>query len=94
MASTHGLAVEVLQSIPGYVDEFKAVFGEDRITIEEVTLAIAAFESTLSTPNARFDQWLKGDKTAISADELAGSALFKSSGCVACHYGAAVGGQS
>jgi cytochrome c peroxidase len=94
MASTHGLAVEVLQSIPGYVTEFKTVFGEDRITIEEVTLAIAAFENTLSTPNARFDQWLKGNKKAISTEELAGYALFKSSGCVACHNGPAAGGQS
>ena len=94
MASTHALAVEVLQSIPGYVAEFKTVFGEDRITIDEVTGAIAAFEDTLSTPNARFDRWLKGDKKAITAEERAGYALFKTSGCVACHNGPAVGGRS
>ncbi len=94
MASTHRLAVEVLQSIPGYVAEFNAVFCEDRITIDEVTLAIAAFEKTLSTPNSRFDQWLMGNKKAISTEELAGYALFKSSACVACHDGPAAGGKS
>ena len=94
MASNHALAVEVLQSIPGYVAEFKKAFGSDKVTIEEVTKAIAAFEETLVTPNSRFDKWLKGDKKAISADELAGYKLFKDSGCVACHNGPAVGGNS
>jgi cytochrome c peroxidase len=94
MASNHALAVEVLQSIPGYVSEFKKAFGNEKVTIEEVTRAIAAFESTLVTPNSRFDKWLKGDKKAINKDELAGYRLFKTSGCVACHNGPAVGGNS
>jgi cytochrome c peroxidase len=94
MASNHTLAVEVLQSIPGYVAEFKKVFGTEKVTIEEVTKAIAAFEETLVTPNSRFDKWLKGDKKALKADEVAGYKLFKESGCTACHNGAAVGGNS
>lgn len=94
MASNHTLAVEVLQSIPGYVNEFKTVFGNDTVTIDEVTQAIAAFEETLVTPDSRFDQWLKGNKKALSKDELAGYTLFKDSGCTACHNGPAVGGNS
>lgn len=94
MASNHALAVEVLQSIPAYVAEFKKAFGTDKVTIDEVTKAIAAFEETLVTPNSRFDKWLRGDKKAITADELAGYKLFKDSGCVACHNGPAVGGNS
>jgi cytochrome c peroxidase len=94
MGSTHALAVEVLQSNPGYVTEFKNVFGNDKVTLEEVTKAIAAFEETLVTPNSRFDKWLQGDMKALSADELAGYKLFKDSGCVSCHNGAAVGGNS
>ncbi len=94
MAYTHELAVETLQSIPGYVAEFKKAFGSDKVDIDKVTKAIAAFEETLVTPNSRFDKWLKGDKKALSADELAGYKLFKDSGCVACHNGQAVGGNS
>lgn len=94
MAFTHDLAVDMLRSIPGYVQEFESAFGKREITINEVTLAIAAFEETLVTPNSRFDQWLKGDDNAINATELAGYNLFKSSGCVACHNGEAVGGNS
>jgi cytochrome c peroxidase len=94
MGFTHTLAVSVLESIPGYVREFKQVFGKDKITIEEVTLAIAEFEKTLVTPNARFDQWLLGKQDALNTNEMAGYTLFKDSGCVACHNGEAVGGNS
>lgn len=94
MAFTHVLAVEVLQSIPGYLAEFKKTFGSEKIDIEKVTTAIAAFEETLATPNSRFDQWLKGDAKALSADELAGYKLFKESGCTSCHNGPAAGGSS
>lgn len=94
MASTHSLAISVLQSIPAYVAEYKAVFGSDKIDIDGVTKAIAAFEETLVTPNSRFDKWLKGDKKALTADEVAGYELFKDSGCTACHNGAAAGGNT
>jgi cytochrome c peroxidase len=94
MGFSHTLAVGMLQSIPGYVAEFKKAFGNDTVDIEKVTKAIAAFEETLVTPNSRFDKYLKGDKKAITKDELAGYQLFKDSGCVACHNGPAVGGNS
>jgi cytochrome c peroxidase len=94
MAATHTLAVEVLESIPEYVMEFKSVFGVDKITIDEVTQAIAEFEKTLVTPNSDFDKWLLGDKNALSEEALSGYKLFKESGCTACHNGEAVGGNS
>ncbi|MEJ2692129.1 MAG: cytochrome-c peroxidase [Candidatus Thiodiazotropha sp.] len=94
MAFTHTLAISVLESIPQYVMEFKQVFGTDKIVIDEVTTAIAEFEKTLVTPNAPFDQWLLDDKNALSEQELAGYQLFKESGCVTCHNGEAVGGNS
>jgi cytochrome c peroxidase len=94
MAFTHELAIDMLASIPAYRAEFKKAFKKEPLNIEQVTLAIAAFEETLVTPNSRFDQWLGGKKTALSKDELSGYQLFKSSGCVACHNGAAVGGNS
>ncbi|MFH1660368.1 MAG: cytochrome-c peroxidase [Pseudomonadota bacterium] len=94
MGFTHTLAVSMLQTIPGYVAEFKKAFGSETVDIEKVTKAIAAFEETLVTPNSRFDKYLKGNKKAITKDELAGYQLFKDAGCVACHNGPAVGGNS
>jgi cytochrome c peroxidase len=94
MNMPHTLAIGILQSIPGYVGEFRRVYGKDRIDIDMITDAIAQFEKTLVTPNARFDRWLMGDDKALSGKELAGYALFKESGCVACHNGPAAGGTS
>jgi cytochrome c peroxidase len=94
MAASHTLAIGVLESIPEYVTEFKLVFGEDGIDIDKVTQAIADFETTLVTPNSRFDQWLPGDGDALTARELEGHTLLKDSGCVACHNGEAAGGTS
>lgn len=94
MAFTHALAIDTLKSIPGYVNEFKSVFKHDKLTIDEVTTAIAAFEETLVTPNSRFDRWLDGDNKALNSTELEGYKLFKESGCVACHNGPNLGGNS
>jgi cytochrome c peroxidase len=100
MGSNHELAVNVLQSIPEYVKWFSEVYGaegmyEDEIlTIDQVTDAIAAFEETLTTPNSRFDYWLKGYDEQISKIEKEGYDLFKDKGCIACHNGVGVGGNS
>ena len=94
MGFTHDLAVDVVKNIPGYVREFNLVFGSNEVNIDKITQAIAEFEKTLVTPNSRFDQWLLGKENAITSQEKAGYELFKSSGCVACHNGPAVGGNS
>lgn len=94
MAFSHVLAIDVLESIPAYVRKFRLIFADTEITIDRVTEVIAEFEKTLVTPGSRFDQWLLGDTDALTDKELAGYDLFKQSGCVACHNGAAVGGST
>jgi len=94
MAFSHTLAVEVLSSIPEYQRAFERATGSGTIDMAQIQRAIAAFEETLTTPNARFDQWLRGDDRALTADELAGYRLFKETGCTSCHNGAAVGDSS
>lgn len=94
MAFTHDLAIAVVSSINGYREEFKKVFGSDKIDIDKVTESIAEFEKTLVTPNSRFDKWLKGDDKILTEKELTGYKLFKEAGCVACHNGPNVGGGS
>lgn len=94
MAFTHSLAVDTLASIPQYRESFRKVYGEAPISIDQVTDAIAEFEKTLVTPFSRFDRWLLGDAQALSEQELRGYQLFKDTGCVACHNGPGVGGNS
>ncbi|MEE8596574.1 MAG: cytochrome-c peroxidase [bacterium] len=98
MGSNHDLAVSALQSIPEYVQWFSEVYGEvygdKEINIDNVADAIAAFEETLITPNSKFDYWLNGFDEYISESEEEGYALFKAKGCIVCHNGVGVGGNS
>ena len=84
---------EVLGKDGAYASTFAALYA-DGITKDNITGAIAAFEETLVTPNSRFDKWLRGDPSAITAEEKEGYALFKSEGCTSCHVGPALGGGS
>ena len=76
----------------GYRSAFESAYG-DGPTRDSVLDALATFQRSLSTPNARFDRYLRGDATAITADEKRGYELFKAYGCVACHQGRNVGGN-
>jgi cytochrome c peroxidase len=55
--------------------------------------AVATYERSLLTPGSRFDRWLGGEATAITAEEQRGYRLFKSFGCISCHQGVNVGGN-
>lgn len=96
MANTHEAAVGTLKAIPGYHPLFATAFPdeEDPITIENVARAIAAFEATLTTPDAPFDRWLQGDDAALSPEQKRGLRLFLDNGCAACHNGPLLGGNS
>jgi cytochrome c peroxidase len=81
-----------LRGVPQYVEHFDSLY-RDGITARNIKDAIATFERSLITPNSRFDRYLNGDHAAITQDELAGYANFKSFGCVSCHQGVNVGGN-
>jgi cytochrome c peroxidase len=88
------VVVEVLKSMPEYVDAFKKAFPEDKdpITYDNMAKAIGAFERKLVTPS-RWDKFLKGDQNALTADEKAGFIAYVEAGCQTCHVGTYVGGN-
>ncbi|MFV0594629.1 cytochrome-c peroxidase [Shewanella sp.] len=92
MGFTHELATETIASMPAYRARFAKVYGDEKVDIDRLTDAIAAFEKTLVTPNGPFDQYLLGKQDTISSEAKAGYQLFKDKGCVSCHNGPAVGG--
>ena len=85
--------VAKLSKDKAFTREFKKVY-PDGWSEANITDAIAQFERTLLTPNSRFDKYLKGDASAITAEELEGYNLFKKYNCATCHVGANLGGQS
>ena len=86
--------LEVLKTIPGYVEAFKKAFPEDEesLTYENVGKAIGAFERGLLTP-APFDDYLAGNDEALSDEQKHGLNLFMTTGCTTCHNGMGVGGH-
>lgn len=94
MAMTPELAEGVIRSIPGYRPYFEKAFGSKNPTFSEIAEALAAFETTLTTPNAPFERYLKGDKNALTQQQIDGLKLFRRSGCIRCHSGNLLGGTS
>lgn len=94
MNNTPSKVVATLKSMPPYVERFTQVYAGsgDPVTFENVANAIAAFETTLSTPNSPFDKFLLGDAAALTVKEKKGLTLFMEKGCSACHNGINVGG--
>ncbi|EPE83705.1 di-heme cytochrome C peroxidase [Leptospira noguchii str. 1993005606] len=64
-----------------------------KITYDNITGAIAAFERTLKTQD-RFDDFQKGNHNALSAVEQEGLEKFITTGCITCHVGPLLGGNS
>ncbi|HGM7842894.1 TPA: cytochrome-c peroxidase [Serratia marcescens] len=73
--------------------DFQRVYA-DGFTGDNITDAIAEFEKTLLTPDSPFDRYLKGDDSALTAQQKRGYQLFRNNKCGTCHTGENLGGQS
>lgn len=81
-------ALARLRRIPGYVAMFRAAFGEKGITQDNLARAVASFERTIRSGPAPFDQFIAGNRNAISESARRGFSLFIGrAGCVNCHSG-------
>lgn len=90
LGSTKEFVVKKVSSNAKYRSQFYAVYDEG-VTFDNIVDAIAEFQKALITPNARFDQFLRGDENALSSDEKRGFELFKKVGCINCHSGRNLG---
>lgn len=73
---------------PCYVAMFRSAFPQSggRIDYDNVAKAIASFERTLISHDSPFDQFLRGQKDALSLDAREGAHRFKLA-CASCHSG-------
>ena len=93
MNMSNKLIEKRLNSSKMYKKLFKKIYHKNYITYDMMADAIAEFEKTLYTPDSKFDLYLKG-KAKLNKTEQKGYVLFKSYGCVICHNGVNVGGNS
>ena len=71
---------------------FPEIDESERYSRLTVSLALSAYIRSLITDKAPFQQWLRGDRTAMSDDELKGALLFFGKArCFVCHNGPNLG---
>jgi cytochrome c peroxidase len=88
-------AMDRVRAIPGYKPYFVKAFGTDNpMTVANAAKAVAAFERTMITPDSPYDRFVKGDKSALDAQQQRGMQTFAEIGCVGCHSGPAFNGPA
>jgi cytochrome c peroxidase len=91
----HDEVMARVAKIPGYVSQFKAVFGgTSPVTIDNLAKAIASFERTLVSGNSPYDQYVRGNHNALSASAKRGLKAVEETGCLTCHSGPHFSGPS
>ena len=86
MGNTHEAAAAAIGKIQGYRPLFAKAFGSDRVDIDRIAMAVATFERTVLSGNAPYDRYKKGDKKAMSPEQIRGmSVFFDKAKCDRCH---------
>jgi len=81
-----------LNEDPEYASRFFKIYHR-KANFNDMSDAIAEFEKALITPNSRFDRFLRGE-IDLTPREKKGYKLFKLLGCITCHNGINLGGNS
>ncbi|MBO2012682.1 cytochrome-c peroxidase [Hymenobacter negativus] len=95
MHQTLSAGMARLQATSTYPKLFRSAFGSSVITEDKVLKALAQFERTLISGNSRYDQFRRGNRTALSSYEQQGLVLFtthpngslRGGNCGDCHSG-------
>lgn len=69
-----------------YPKMFKAAFGSDSITADRMMHALSQFMMTMISATSRYDYFVRGDVSAMTAQEKCGLTIFKQK-CASCHAG-------
>ena len=78
-----------LRQTPYYIKKFKEIMGTDTPMLGDAWMLVATFErGALTQKNSPLDRYLKGDKSALSAEAVKGKKLFEGkANCIECHNG-------
>jgi cytochrome c peroxidase len=88
MGNTHQGAVGTLSALGGYRRAFAQAYGDDRVDIDRVADALAAYEATRLSGGSAWDRFTAGDTAALSEEARQGMQTFFGRGrCNACHLG-------
>ncbi|MBQ4832116.1 cytochrome-c peroxidase [Pseudoalteromonas sp. MMG010] len=89
-----------LANIADYKAQFKAAFGDEKVTVERIGMALATFQRTITSRKSDFDYFMLASKqqnprtkniyqNKLSDSALLGLHLFRTKArCINCHSGA------
>lgn len=87
MNGNHAVIVERLKKDTVYLHEFQRAFPDSGLNTETLSDALAAYVKGLAPMNSAFDNYVAGDKKAMSAEQVKGFNLFMGKGqCGSCHF--------
>jgi len=88
MAADFNTLFKWLNEDPSYKAMFAKAYPGEAIDRKTLSKAIASFERTVVSNDSPFDRWLKGDKHAMTKQQVIGFRLFSDpakTNCIACH---------
>lgn len=88
MAMDLGALFKWLDAQPAYKAMFAKAYPGEAIDSKTVSKAIASFERTVVSNDSPFDRWLRGDRKAMTKQQVLGFRLFSDpakGNCAACH---------
>ncbi len=77
-----------LNSSQGYKAAFAKAYPGEGINARTLSMAIASFERTVISNDSAFDRWVKGDKRAMTRQQVRGFRIFvdrDKGNCATCH---------
>lgn len=81
-----------LRSDGALVADFEQAYPKG-LSAQTLVDALATYVRALTTPDAPFDRYLRGEAGALGDQAVAGHRLFLEFGCVSCHQGVNLGGN-
>jgi cytochrome c peroxidase len=91
----HRLGIDAISNMPQYQEMFAAAYPDlpagEQMTDLNASLAIASFERTVMANQSPFQRWLRGERDAMTDEEIRGARLFfGKAACDTCHTGPAL----
>lgn len=80
--------IKFLKNSEGYAKAFNKAYPGEGINRDTIARAIASFERTVVSDNSAFDQWVRGNRKAMSRQQIRGFKLFidpAKGNCEICH---------
>ena len=77
-----------ITKVPLYAQMFKTAFeNNNAVTIQNLGKAIATYERTIVSNKSPYDNYIRGDQSALSNAQINGMKVFQETGCLNCHKG-------